>query len=230
VPSLSRLLMLGLVAAPVFSQAATAAITVGSNASAPALRVDANGNAEVSWTAGGRRTTMLVPASGPTTAGATLAGDDVSSPVRGNHIPFQRVLRWTPSGWYYALQAWRVDPDGPAALRFSRWRGVPTEVSLKAEKAGTGVRLYGRATLDEKPLARPTGHVYLDALVHGTWRRVERVALSASASYRRTVPKAKLGVSYRATVPGPNTGATYAPDASSVAEALGDLDPPRRHH
>jgi hypothetical protein len=132
-------------------------------------------------------------------------------------------------GWYYARQAWRVDPHGPVALRFSRWRGVPSEVMLTAAKAGAGVRLSGRATLDEKPLPQPQrSYVFLDALIHGSWQRVERVTLSASASYRRTLSKTKLGDSYRATVPGPNLGATYAPDASAVVDAPVDLDPKRR--
>jgi hypothetical protein len=225
--------MLGLAVALAISQAATAAITVGRNAAAPSLRVDAHGNAEVSWTSGGRKATMLVPASGPATASATLTGEDVSSAVRGDHIPFQRVLRWTPSGWYYALQAWRVDPDGPVALRFARWRGVPTEVSLKAEKSGSGgVRLSGHATLDERPLPHTARDrfVYLETLVHGAWQRIDRIALSRSASYARAVPKRLLGDSYRATVLGPNVGATYAPDASSVVDAPGDLDPRRRPH
>ena len=222
--------MLGLAAALATSQAATAAITVARNASVPALRIDAHGNAEVSWTSNGRKTTTLVPRSGLAVAGATLSGADVSSPVRGKHIPFQRVLRWTQPGWYYALQAWRLDPQGPVALRFSRWRGVPTEVSLSAAKAGAGIRLSGRATFDEQPLAAPSGYIYLDALVHGAWQRVERAPLSASASYARLVRKAKLGDSYRATVRGPNIGATYAPDASSVVAPPGDLDPPRRQH
>jgi len=222
--------MLAAFAALAAAQSATAAITVGSNASAPALRVDAKGNAEVTWTAAGQKRAALIRtgAAGPSPGGA-LPGPDVSEVVRGDHIPFQRVLRTGPGGWYYALQAWRRSPGGAVLLRFSRWRGVPTEVSLTAEKSGTGVKLFGRATLDEQqlPLTSTRGLVYLDALVHGAWKRVASAELRASASYRKTVAKADLGDRYRAKVPGPNAGATLAPDASSVVDAPVDLDPRR---
>jgi hypothetical protein len=226
-----RLTMLAALAALAASQGATAAVTVGSNATAPALRVDAGGNVEVSWTSAGQRHTALVRAGSAAPAlGGALPGADVSELVRGDHIPFQRVLRSGPGGWYYALQAWRRSPGGSVLLRFSRWRGVPTEVSLTATKSGAGVRLSGRATLDEQglPLTTPRSLVYLDALVHGTWRRVSSAELPRSASYRRTIAKEHLGDRYRAIVPGPNLGATLAPDASAIVDAPGDLDPPRR--
>ena len=223
-----RLTMLAAVAALAFSQAAAAAITVGSNASAPALRVDADGNAEVSWTAGGKRHTVLVRPGSGAVAGV-LSGSDVSEAVRGDQIPFQRVVRSAPGGWYYALQAWRMDATGPVALRFSRWRGVPTEISLTAKKANTGVKLSGRATFDEKPLPKTSQrrYVYLDSLIRGSWRRVSRVLLPSSGSYAHTVSKKNVGDSYRVVLPGPNFGSTYAPDGSSVVDAPFDLDPHR---
>jgi hypothetical protein len=220
--------LLGVVAALAAAQSSTAAITVGTNAAAPALRVDATGNAEVSWMSGGNRTTLVVPVSGRPQPGGALAADDVSRAVRGTHIPFQSVLRTGPGGWYYALQEWRVEPGGPVALRFSRWRGVPTEVSLTAAASALHVRLTGRTTLDEKPVPSvQRGHVFLDSLIGGTWKRVGRVALTKAGSYRRLVTKPDLGHAYRATYPGPNIGATYAPDASSVVDAPGELDPGR---
>src|SRR4051794_25817226 len=158
------LTLLGVVAAFAAAQSSSAAITVGTNASAPALRVDAKGNAEVSWTSGNRRATVLVPVTGGPQQGGALAADDVSQAVRGTHLPFQRVLRSGPGAWYYALQEWRVGWGGSVALRFSRWRGVPTEVSLTAAASGLHVRLTGRTTLDEKPVpSMERGHVFLDS-------------------------------------------------------------------
>jgi hypothetical protein len=223
-----RLTMLAALAALALSQTATAALTVCKNGTASGLRVDAAGNAEVSWTAGGRRHTMLVRPGAGLTEGA-LSGSDVSEAVRGEQVPFQRMVRSAPGGWYYALQAWRMDANGPTLLRFSRWRGVPTEVTLAAKKAEAGVRLSGRATFDEKPLPKTSQrrYVYLDSLIGGTWRRVSRVLLPSSGSYAHRVSKANVGDSYRVVLPGPNFGTTYAPDGSSVVDAPFDLDPHR---
>lgn len=239
-PPVRSVTLFGLVAALAAAQPSFAAITVGTRAAAPALRVDANGNAEVSWSAGGRRTTLLVPATGRLLPGHALAGKDVSETVRGTHIPFQRVLRYAPGGWYYALQAWRPDPKGPVELRFSRWQGVPTEVSLTAKKTSRGVKLTGRVTVDEK--AAPTrwrprgwgavqqGHVFLDALRGNRWQRLRDSRLASGASFGAIVAESALVSSYRATVLGPNFGTTYAPDASAVVGPPIESDlPPRRH-
>ena len=189
---------------------------------------DLGGNAEVSWTSGGRRLTALVPHAGRMVAGGKLAGADVSEAVAGSQIPFQRVIRAAPGGWYYALQSWQVKPRGPVELRFSRWQGVPTEVSLTASETVTGVRLVGRATLAGKPVrAMPRPRVYVDSLVGQTWGRLGDAPLGLTGSYMWAVPKARLGDSYRAIVAGPNVGAEYAPDASSVAPAPVELDPGR---
>jgi hypothetical protein len=90
------------------------------------------------------------------------------------------------------------------------------------------VRLTGRTTLDEKPVpGLERGHVFLDSLIGGTWKRVGRVALTRGGAYRRVVTKPQLGTAYRVTFPGPNIGTTYAPDASMVVDAPGELDPGR---
>src|SRR3954452_25282204 len=149
-------LRLALVAATTLAAvpAATAAVTVGSGAAAPALRVDAAGNAEVSWTSDGERASVVISPSGARASVRRLSGIDVSQPVRGTHIPFQRVLRSAPGGWYYALQARPV--EGRAELAFARWHGVPTEVTLGAEIMPRGIRLSGRVTLDGKRLPPQT--------------------------------------------------------------------------
>jgi hypothetical protein len=49
-------------------------------------------------------------------------------------------------------------------------------------------------------------------------------AVAALAMSQSAIPT----ITYRAILPGPNVGTTYAPDSSSVVDALGDLDPKRR--
>ena len=201
-----------------------ASITVATNAARPALRVDAKGNAEVSWASGGGRRTLLVPARGRVLPGGRLSGVDVSRAVADPVIPFRRVLR-IAGGRYYALQSWRVLPGGPVELRFSRWRGSPTRATLVAESASLGVTLTGSATFAGRPVPTtsrtPEGkvlrqYVYLDVLRGGTWRRIGGVRLRTDGSYRRLVARAAAGARYRAAVPGPNIGVTYAPDAAVV--------------
>jgi len=209
----------------VLAPAAGASITVATNAAAPKLRVDAKGNAEVSWTSGGVRRFLLVPPRGRVYPGRRLTAPDVSRPVSSPAIPFARALRLTPDGRYSALQAWRVQPGGPVELRFSRWKGAPTNVRLIVETNTDSVRLSGTSTFGGRPLPAysptPEGkrirqYVYLDSLGGGAWRRIGGVTLRADGSFRRLVPINLVGARYRALVPGPNIGATYAPDAATV--------------
>jgi hypothetical protein len=215
---LTIIVVAALAAVPV----ATGAITLASGATAPSLRVDAAGNAEVSWTAQGqRKTAVLLPTGTPSTQ-RRLVGPDVSQPVRGTHIPFQRVIRSAPGGWYYALQARPV--GNHVELRFARWHGVPTEVSLTATIVPRGVRLAGQATLDGKPLPPATAartSAQLDLKVDGEWRTLTTVELSSAGRYNRIVPDSG-DRTYRVVVAAPG----LAPDAASVATAI-VLDPGR---
>jgi hypothetical protein len=222
-----RLGVLAVVLALGIAPTAAASITVATNAARPALRVDAKGNAEVSWTSGGARRTLLVPTRGRVLPGGRLSEPDASRPVTGPAIPFRRVLRLA-GGRYYALQSWRVLPGGPVELRFSRWRGTPTRASILAEPARPGVTLAGTVTFAGRPIPTtsrtPEGkvlrqYVYLDALARGAWRRLGGVRLRADGSYRRLVSRSGAGARYRAAVPGPNIGTTYAPDAAVVTTA-----------
>jgi hypothetical protein len=61
---------------------ASAATTITRDAQRPALRVDAQGNAEVSWTAGGVRRTVFVPPTGKVYPGRKLTAPDVSCGAR----------------------------------------------------------------------------------------------------------------------------------------------------
>ena len=224
-PKILALALLGLVATAWWAAAASASITVATDAQRPALRVDGAGNAEVSWTAGDERRYVLVPPTGPVFPGRRLSGADVSRPAAAPALPSRRVLRRTPDGRLWALQAWRVRPGGPVELRFSRWRGEPPLVTLAAELAFEGELLSGRATFAGRavPLTSPTpegtrlrSFVYLDRLVGGSWRRVGGVATRANGGFRRLLKASELGTRYRAIVVGPNIGTTLAPDGASV--------------
>jgi hypothetical protein len=203
---------------------ASASITLGTNPQRPALRVDSVGNAEVSWTAGGIRRYVLVPPRGRVYPGRRLSGRDVSRSSSAVAIPFRRVLRRTPDGRLWALQTWRVRPGGPVELRFSRWRGAPTSVTIATKPQFEGDLVTGRATFAGRPvpLYSPTpegkrirSYAYLDRAVVSGWSRIAGVATRADGTFRRYVPPQLLGIQYRAVLPGPNIGATLAPDAAS---------------
>jgi len=224
---MSRLavIVLGSVLTLVCAATASGSITLAYDAQRPALRIDERGNAEVSWTAAGVRRYLLVPPAGRVYPGRRLSGPDVSRSSNVAAIPFRRVLRQTPDGRSWALQAWRVRPGGPVELRFSRWRGRPPEVTLAGAPRSGGELLTGRATFAGRPvpLFSPTpegkrlrSYVYLDRLVGSGWRRIGGVGTRADGSFRRLVGPGELGSRYRAVLPGPNIGTTLAPDAVSA--------------
>ena len=222
-------LLVVIVGALALTTRAFASITVATDAQRPALRVDGAGNAEVSWTAGGERRYVLVPPAGPVFPGRRLIGADVSRPAAKPALPFRRVMRRTPDGRLWALQAWRVRPGGPVELRFSRWRGEPPLVTLAAELAFEGELLSGRATFAGRavPLTSPTpegtrlrSFVYLDRLVGGSWQRIGGVATRANGTFRRLLKASELGSRYRAVVTGPNIGSD-ARAARKMRLALG---------
>ena len=207
---------------------ANASITLGLDAERPALRVDGQGNAEVSWTAGGVRRYVFVPPTGRVYPGRRLEAADVSRSSTAVVLPFKRVLRSTPDGRLWALQAWRVQPGGPVELRFSRWRGAPPKVTGASEPRFEGELVSGRATLGERPvpLYSPTpegkrirSYAYVDRATASGWSRVAGVATRADGSFRLFIPPGKLGARYRAILPGPNVGTTLAPD--TVGEFTG---------
>jgi len=152
----------------------------------------------------------------------------VSRPTADVTIPFRRVLRTTPDGRYWALQAWRVLPAGPVELRFSRWRGAPTEVTATA----TTERLEGRASFHGRPLygfstttagRRTRIYVYVDCFgcpaAPDGWRRLQGLATRApDGSFALALTPDRQGLRYRVSLPGPQLGATYAPDATVVAD------------
>lgn len=211
-------------AAALVPAAAPGSIWIASNASKPSLKVDARGYAEVGWTEGGRQRTQLVPPSGEVLPGGHVSGADVSRPETGVSIPFAQVVRRTPDGWIWALQAWRVQPGGPVDLRLSRWRGAPTQVEAQV----VGDRLKGRATFGGRGVygfsSTPEGkqvrhYAWIDCLGCGSsdWKRLLGVKLAGpGGTFALFLGPGRRGTSYRVTVEGPNRGTTRAPDASVI--------------
>jgi len=210
---------------------AGAAILVAPNAKSPTLRVDAQGYAEVSWKdSAGVRKYLLIPPRGRVLPGGRLPGRDVSRPTRAVSVPFKKVLRRTPDGRYWALQAWQVVKGGPIDLRFSRWSGEPTLLTAQTECCrNDGETLTGLASFQGKALfgSSPTTagkqvriFAYVDCdscLGAGGWQRLAGVPpRSPDGSFSLFVRPAWLAARYRVVLAGPNLGATYAPDALAV--------------
>jgi len=215
-------------AALVAAGAARASIWIVSDAR-PTLRVDARGTAEVSWPSGGARQTVLVPAHGLLTHGGSLSGADVSRPASLPGVQLALVVRRTPDGTLWALQAWQVQAGGPTEVHLARWKGAPTAVTLSFG----GARLTGAASFQGRPVTgrtftlegkRPRIYVYLDCFAcpaaHGAgWGRMIGIAPKADGSFAVRLRPDWTGKKYRATVAGPNVGTTFAPDARVVISA-----------
>ena len=214
-----------LLAAPA---AAAGSITVATNVQRPALRVDAKGNAEVSWSAGGSRRYLLVPSTGRFLPGGRLPGRDVSRPATDVTLPYRRVLRRTPDGRLWALQTWQVAFSKAVELRFSRWRGAPTQITLAAMPSGRTEVLGGRATFQGRPVTGTSPTNAGTPILHSGffdcsgcggagWTRWGAKRTAANGSFAITVPLSRRGSQYRVSIAGPNRGATLAPDAAAVA-------------
>jgi hypothetical protein len=229
--------LVALLAALACAERAGASIWVADNARAPALRVDARGNAEVSWTdASGSRRFLLVPPSGRVFPGRRLSGADVSRPTSAVAIPLKVTLRRTPDGRLWALQSWRLRKGGPVELHLSRWRGAPTTLTLSAIccKYGKDV-LQGKASFQGRPVygfsPTPEGkkmraYAYLECFAcsagSGGWTPMLGVATRAPGGAFSVLVRAKWdGTRYRARIMGPNRGTTLAPDAEAVAPGSG---------
>jgi hypothetical protein len=182
----------------------------------------------VSFVERGVRRTILVPPRGRVVPGGRIAGRDVSRATRSPAIPFRRVLRRTPDGRLWALQAWKPQKGGPVELRFSRWRGAPTRAELTARPRGDTELLEGRATFQGRAVVgtspTPEGtRIRLAAVLdcfacYGKrgWTRFTGVRTRQGGRFAATVPLVARSPKYRAVVSGPNWGTTYAPDAAAV--------------
>ena len=212
-------------------ESAAASITVATNVQRPALRVDARGYAEVSWSAGGRREYLLVPPTGKFLPGGRLSRPDVSRASTAVAIPYLRVLRRTPDGRYWALQTWRVAFSKSTELRFSRWRGDPTRITLASQPSGNTELLTGRASFQGRAVtgSSPTNagklilhSAFFDCFACGAagWLRFTARKTSADGSFAVTVPLNRRGTKYRVSITGPNRGASLAPDAAATVPTV----------
>ena len=229
--AVARLLFVVVLVTAAVAVPAEASITVTTGAQRPALRVDARGNAEVSWTSGGRREYLLVPPTGRFFPGKRLPGRDVSRPAADVSIPYRKVVRRTPDGRLWALQVWRVAFAKVDELRFSRWRGEPTRITLRAAPSRRTELLRGRATFQGRPVTgtsptnagTPILHAaFVDCWACGGkgWVRFNNRRTGADGSFSITVPLDRRGSRYRVSIAGPNSGATLAPDASAIAPSV----------
>ena len=193
------------------------------------LRVNSVGDAEVNWTAGGADRSVLITHDGSFHFGEALSGPDVSSPSEAFKLPWQVVERRTPDGSFYALQAWRRLDSGPVELRFSRWQGAPTTLTLRVVCCKWGhVNVEGAASFHGKPIfgysVTPQGapldpfgrNVYLDTLRDGRWQRMMGILThKPTGAFSLWIRPVWTGSSYRGTIPGPNWGWTLGPDAAA---------------
>ena len=219
-----------LVGAAVTPAPASASIMVASWARSPTLKVTAKGAAEVDWTASGRRHSVVIYRDGSRRYGKHLKARDVSSPTTATTVPMALVVRQTPNGSFWALQAWRRLRTGPLELRFSRWKGAPTVLTLGAVCCKwRSENVVGQATFHGRPIfghhATSTGvpldtygrNVYLDTLRNGAWRRMMGILTHRNTGrFSLWIRPYWRGTDYRGTIIGPNWGWTLGPDAQAV--------------
>jgi hypothetical protein len=215
--------------------AAPASVEVAVDAHGATLQVDAAGNAEVRWTAAdGSQRSLLVGRDGSLRYGG-LSGPDVSRPAADTSIPWAVAVRQTPDGRFYALQAWQRLDSGPVELRFSRWEGAPTKLTLETvcckwgheNVIGTasfhGRPIYGfKATTQGSPLDPYGRNVYLDSYRGGRWERMMGILTHRpTGSFSLWIRPELAGGQYRGTIPGPNWGWTLGPDAFAQTRSSG---------
>ena len=211
--------------------ASSASVKIAGDAKEPTLRVTRGGIAEVAWTTqNGVRRHALVYRDGTVRWGAKLPAKDASRPASIT-LPFGAVVRQTPDGRLWALQAWQRLRSGPVELMFSRWRGAPTRLTLTAACCKWGSEtIQGRASFRGKPVhgfnatrdgvpLDPFGrNVYLDTQCGGKWQRMMGIlAQRPHGKFRLWIRPHWLGSTYRGTIRGPNRGWTLAPDAHAWA-------------
>jgi hypothetical protein len=187
----------------------------------------------VTWTSGGERRSIVVARDGSLHFGSTLSSPDVSHEATGVQLPWEVVVRQTQDGSFYALQSWRRLDDGPVELRFSRWTGAPTSLTLHVvcckwgsvnvvgEASFHGHPIYGeRATPQGAPLDPYGRNIYLDTFRSGAWHRMMGILThKPTGRFSLWIRSSWVGSAYRGTIPGPNLGWTLGPDA--LAQAAG---------
>jgi hypothetical protein len=234
VPKIARVAVIATAVALSGAVGAHASVKVGVDARQATLRVDTGGDAQVSWLASdGTTHTVVVGRDGSLRFGGTLAGGDVSRAASGVTLPWAVVVRETPDGSLYALQSWRRLEGGPVELRFSRWRGSPTALTLRTVCCKWGsvtvqgsASFHGRAifgyhaTAQGDPLDPYGRNVYLDSYRDGRWVRMMGILTHRPrGDFSLWIRSNWVGKGYRGTISGPNWGWTLGPDALAQTAA-----------
>lgn len=228
-----RQVIVALITAAVVAPApAGASLMVAQWASRPTLKVVGSA-AEVDWTSSGRRQSVVIFPNGTRRYGAHLRGRDASFPTTAASIPMALAVRQTRNGSFWALQAWHRIPSEGVELRFSRWKGAPTLLTLDAvcckwrsenvvgKASFHGRAIYGyRATRTGVPLDKYGRNVYLDTYRGGKWRRMMGILTHRpTGRFSLWIRPHWQGTEYRGTIIGPNWGWTLGPDAQAVTQS-----------
>jgi len=188
------------------------------------LRVDARGDALVTWRQDGSVDSVLVPPTGELSHGGSLRGPDVSRPAPLALVPDAVSVRRTPDGRLWALQELQLGAQSQLELDLSRWQGAPTKLTLSSD----GTRLRGTLSFHGRPVSahtftlegkKPRIYVFLDCFAcpgKPGWSPMLGVAPQPDGSFAVYLRPSWKGSRYRATVAGPNSGSTFAPDAQTV--------------
>ena len=233
-PPRRTLLTLGILISLAMPLAAEGSIKIAGNAKKPTLRVNAKGIATVSYTQQGRRKAAIVFPSGRVRYGRGAGGGDVTIGTAAYALPMLVTLRLNPrNGRLFALQAWRRLRRGPVELRFSRWFGAPTVLTLGARCCKWRSEfIRGRATFHGRPIfgygATPSGNptdkfgrnVYLDTYRRGAWRRMMGILTHRPTGFFQLwIRPHWRGSAYRGRISGPNWNRTLGPDAQAWARS-----------
>ncbi len=221
----ARTMLTAFVAVAALAPAALASYGVATGATAPTLRVDAAGNADVSWGAGGSRKTFVVPRTGVGHYG-TPSGADASK-AAALPLPMAVSVRETPDHTFFALQQVAI-AGRPTSLDLARWTGAPTKLTLLDD----GRRVTGAVSFHGRPVTgysstltgkRARIYVYLECFgcpgARTRWTFMLGVPPKADGSFTVALRPSWLGKRYRATVLGPNVAGELAPDARITLDA-----------
>jgi hypothetical protein len=221
----TRLLLIAVAAFAALAPAALASYGVATGAGAPKLRVDAAGNAEVSWSAGGTRKSFVVPRTGVGHYGS-LSGADASQAAT-LALPMAVSVRKTRDHTFWALQQVAI-AGRSVSLDLARWTGAATTLTLLDD----GTHLTGTATFHGRPVTgysstltgkRTRIYVYLECFgcpgARTGWTLMVGVPPKADGTFAVALRPSWTGKRYRATVLGPNVGGQLAPDARITLDA-----------
>ena len=233
-------LALAVVGVLALAPGAMASVSVGSGAVAPKLRVDAKGNAEVSYTQGGVRKTVLVPAKGAVIYGGRLAGRDVSKAVASPRLPYLKALRKGPHGWIYALDV--AGAHRPARAPLFALAGRADEAHVHREPGERRHLAHGKVTYAGKPIptssAAPGGRQGPPVRLHrpavgGKWKVVGGVTVKTNGTYQhmlyggqsgRGLPRQRGGAEHRPSTRRTSSWRSHLRNRRSACQRLRALD------